>query len=154
MATLSDILLQQVKSAAGGVEIPSNLKDKVFSGISESVIGSLTQTATKPGGIDQITQLLTGKANAATSPITTLAGSLFKNNVASKLGLGAPATNAVTGLLPGVLGKLSGFIKDQDGDGDIDLQDILIALKGGGQSNKTASVLGIAGSLLGGFLKK
>lgn len=76
MATLSDILLQQVKSAAGGVEIPSNL------------------------------------------------------------------------------GKLSGFIKDQDGDGDIDLQDILIVLKGGGQSNKAASVLGIAGSLLGGFLKK
>lgn len=154
MASLSDIILQQVKGAAGNVEIPANIKDKVFSGISESVIGSLTQTAAKAGGIDQITQLLTGKANAATSPITALAGNLFKNNVAGKLGLGAPATNALTALLPGVIGKLSGFIKDQDGDGDIDLQDILFALKGGGQAQKSASVLGMAAGLLGGFLKK
>ena len=153
MASLSDIILQQVKSAAGNVEVPSNLKDKVFSGLSESILSSLTQTATKAGGIEQITQLLTGKANAASSPITALAGNIFKNNVASKLGLGAPATSAVTGLLPGILGKLTNFIKDQDGDGDIDLQDILIALKGGNAA-KTSSILGMAGSLLGGFLKK
>lgn len=86
MASLSDIILQQVKGAAGNVEIPANLKDKVFSGISESIMGSLTQTATKAGGIEQITQLLTGKANAATSPVTALAGNLFKNNVAGILG--------------------------------------------------------------------
>lgn len=153
MASLSDIILQQVKGAAGNVEIPANLKDKIFSGISESIMGSLTQTATKAGGIEQITQLLTGKANAATSPVTALAGNLFKNNVAGKLGLGAPTTNALTSLLPGVLGKLSGFVKDQDGDGDIDLQDILIALKGG-QPQKSASVLGMAAGILGGFLKK
>lgn len=153
MASLSDIILQQVKGAAGNVEIPANLKDKVFSGISESIMGSLTQTATKAGGIEQITQLLTGKANAATSPVTALAGNLFKNNVAGKLGLDAPTTNALTSLLPGVLGKLSGFVKDQDGDGDIDLQDILIALKGG-QPQKSASVLGMAAGILGGFLKK
>lgn len=153
MASLSDIILQQVKGAAGNIEIPENVKSQVFSGISDSIIGSLTQTAAKAGGIDQIKQLLTGKANAAASPVTALAGTLFKNNVASKLGLGAPATNSLTALLPGVIGKLSNFIKDQDGDGDVDLQDILIALKGG-NSGKAASVLGIAGSLLGGFLKK
>ncbi len=151
MASLSDILLQQVKAAAGNVEIPSNVKDKVFSGISESILGSLTQTAAKQGGIDQIKQLLTGKANAASSPITALAGNLFKNNVAGKLGLGAPTTGALTALLPGIIGKLSGFIKDQDGDGDIDLQDLLASLKGGSGS---ASILGMAGGLLGGFLKK
>lgn len=153
MASLSDIILQQVKASAGNVEIPSNVKDKVFSGISESILGSLTQTATKAGGIDQIKQLLTGKTNAATSPVTALAGTLFKNNVAGKLGLGAPTTNALTSLLPGVMGKLSNFIKDKDGDGDVDLQDILATLKGG-QSSKSSSILGMAGSILGGFLKK
>lgn len=155
MASLSDIILQQVKGAAGNVEIPSNIKDKVFSGIADSVMGSLTQTAAKPGGIDQISQLLTGKSDAAKSPITALAGNLFAKNVAGNLGLGSSTTNALTGLLPGVIGKLSGFIKDQDGDGDIDLKDILASLKGGNaQAQKSSSILSAAGSILGGFLKK
>ena len=48
------------------------------------------------------------------------------------------------------MGKLSNVIKDQDGDGDVDLNDILLSLKGGAGSR----LLGAATSLLGGLLGK
>ena len=50
MASISDFIAQQVKSAAGGIEIPSNIKNQVLGGLSDSILGSLTQTATKAGG--------------------------------------------------------------------------------------------------------
>lgn len=152
MASITDLIMGQVKSAAGKVEIPSNIKDKVLNGLTDSVFGSLTQTAAKSGGIDQITQLLTGKVKAETSPVTALAGKLFQNNVLSGLNLGS-AGAAISGLVPTVMGKLSSIIKDQDGDGDIDLNDLLMGLKGGGKSG-ASGLLGAATSLLGGFLKK
>ena len=148
MASIQDIIAQQVKNLAGGVEIPSNVKDQVLGGLSDSIFGSLAQTAVKPGGLDQITQLLTGKAQAATSPITNLASNLFGKNI-SKLGLGALA-GTLTGLIPKVLGSLQGFIKDQDGDGDVDLQDVLATLKGAGKSVGG----GLLGGLLGGIFRK
>ena len=82
---LSDIILQQVtKNVAGSnIQIPSNVQEQVLGGLSDSILGSLTKTATAPGGIDLIKNLLTGKADAASSPITALAGSLFKNNVSA-----------------------------------------------------------------------
>ena len=160
---LSDIILQQVKNAAGGVQIPSNVQNQVLNGLSDSILGSLTQTATKPGGIDLIKNLLTGKADAATSPVTALAGNLFNTNILSKLKIGA-AGAALTALIPKIFGGLKNIIKDQDGDGDVDLNDILLTLKGGsgsilgsvlGGSSKSGSVLGnIAGSVLGGILGK
>ena len=146
--TLSDILLQQVtKSVAGSnIQIPANLQQQVLGGLSDSILGSLTQTATKPGGIDLIKNLLTGKADAATSPVTALAGNLFSSNILSKLKLGA-AGAALLALIPKIFGGLKGIIKDQDGDGDVDLQDILIVLKGG-----KGGMLGGLGSVLGGVL--
>lgn len=151
MANISDIILQQVKGAAGKVEIPSNIKDQVLGGLSDSILGSLTQTAAKQGGIEQITGLLKGKVKAESSPITALAGKLFAQNVTGKLGLDNKTGGALAALIPGVMGKLSGFIKDQDGDGDIDLNDLLISLKGGGSGS---SILGAATSVLGGLFKK
>ena len=70
-----------------------------------------------------------------------------------KLGLGQSLGNTLTGLIPNIFTKLSGLIKDQDGDGDVDLNDILITLKGG---NKSAGggLLGAATSILGGLFKK
>ena len=150
MANISDLIMQQVKAAAGNVQIPSNVQSTVLNGLSESILGSLTQTATKAGGLEQIKSLLTGQSNAASSPITALAGKLFAGNILSKLNLGSVLNNSLSGLIPQIFGGLSNIIKDQDGDGDVDLNDILLTLKGG----KASSLLGAAGSILGSFLKK
>ena len=148
MASLSDLILQQVKSATGNVEIPSNVKESVINGLSGSIFDSLKQTASKAGGLDQIKDLFTGKTSAAASPISGLASSIFTNNVLGKLNLG-PLGSSLTGLIPSIIGSVSNLIKDQDGDGDVDLNDILLTLKGG-----SGGLLGAAGSLLGGLLKK
>ncbi len=152
MSLISDLIMQQVQSAAGSVNIPSNINNQVLGGLSESVLGSLTKTAAKSGGVDQIKELLTGKVSAAQSPITALAGQLFSSNVANALNLNSSTTSSLTALLPTVLGKVSSFIKDRDGDGDVDLNDIILSLKGG--SSASNSLLGMASSLLGGILKK
>lgn len=156
MVNINDIVSKAVSSAAGNVSVPANVKNTVLNGLSESVLGSLTQTATKAGGIEQLKGLLTGTANAATSPITALAGNLFSNNILKKLNLGSAINNTLSGLIPTIMGKLGGILKDQDGDGDVDFQDILLTLKGGSaaKSSNTGSVLGAAGSILGSILKK
>ena len=149
MANINDFIQKAVGAAAGKVEIPANIKDQVLGGLSESIFGSLTQTAAKAGGLDEIKSLLTGKTDAATSGITALAGDLFTKNIVNKLNLGSLAP-AITALIPGIIGKLSGFIKDQDGDGDVDINDILLSLKGGAGSG----LLGAATSILGGLFGK
>lgn len=151
---LPDFILKQVTSSVSKVDIPSNLKDQILGGLSDSIFGSLTQTATKKGGIDEIKELLTGKADPVNSSITALAGNLFTKNIVSKLNLGSLGTS-LTALIPGIMGKLGGILKDQDGDGDVDLNDILITLKGGNKSTSAGSgLLGAATSILGGLLKK
>ena len=47
MASIADLILGQVTSAASKVQIPGNLKQQALNGLSESILGSLTQTATK-----------------------------------------------------------------------------------------------------------
>ncbi len=142
---LSDIILQQVTKnvASSNIQIPQNLQQQVLGGLSDSILGSLAKTATAPGGLDQIKNLLTGKADAAASPVTALAGNIFNSNVLSKLKLGA-AGAALLAFIPKIMGGLKNIIKDQDGDGDVDLNDVLLTLKGGSGS--------ILGSVLGGVL--
>lgn len=152
MSAISDLIGRQVMSAAGNIEIPANIKDQVLGGLSDSILGSLTQTIARPGGIDIVRNLLTGKANAASSPVTELAGKLFAGNILSRLNLGQQTGSALTGLIPTVLGKVSGFVKDQDGDGDVDINDIIITLTGKNQGG--AGILRAATSILGGILKK
>ena len=153
MASISDLIMQQVKSAVGGVQIPSNAQSQILNGMSNSVLGSLTPTVAKPGGVDAISALLTGKSNAATSPVTKLAGNLFKTNVLKNLNLGTSTNNSLLALIPAVMSKLSTVIRDRDGDGDVDLNDIILSLKGTG-NNTGAGVLGAATSILGGILGK
>ena len=152
--SLTDIIKQQVSSAAGNVEIPAEVKNKVLGGLSESILGSLTQTAAKAGGIEQVKELLTGKASAASSPITDLAGKLFTNNILKNLNLGSVLGSKLTGLIPKILGNLGGFIKDRDGDGDVD--DILLSLGGTGLGAAVAKTAGksILKNVLGGLFKK
>ena len=148
MVNISEYIQKAVGAAAGNVNIPSNVKDQVLGGLSDSILGSLTKTAAQAGGLDQIKDLLTGKADAAKSDITALAGDLFNKNVLGKLNLGSLAP-ALTGLIPGIIGNLSGFIKDQDGDGDVDINDILLSLKGGSGSGLLGAAMGMLGGLLG-----
>lgn len=151
MASISDLILQQVKSAVGGVQIPSNVQSQVVDGLSSSVLGSLTQTVAQPGGVDTIKNLLTGKTSAESSPVTKLAGNLFNTNVLSKLNLGSTLSNSLSGLIPGVMGKLSTILTDRDGDGDVDINDIILGLKG---NTGSGGLFGAATSILGGLLKK
>lgn len=144
--SINDIISSAVTSAAGKSVIPSNIKEKVMGGLSDSILGSLTQTAAKPGGLDVLKGLFSGKDNPATSPVTALAGNLFAGNILKNLNLDKGLQSSLSGLVPMAMTKLSGLIKDQDGDGDVDINDILIALKGGGNG-----LLGAATSILGGL---
>lgn len=149
MANINDYIQQLVSAAAGKVEIPAQVKDQVLNGLSSSILGSLTQTVAKPGGMEEVKNLLTGKINAASSPVTALAGNIFNANVLSKLNLGKLAP-VLAALIPGIMSKLSGIIKDQDGDGDVDINDILLTLKGGNGSGILGAATSILGSILGG----
>ena len=155
MASISDIILGQVQSAAGNIQIPSNLQNTVLNGLSSSILGSLTQTATKAGGVSLLKDLFSGRTAAASSPVTALATNLFSNNVLSKLNLGNLA-GPLTAVIPVVMGKLGGIFKDQDGDGDVDFNDIILSLQGGGVKKAlgTAAAVGVATKVLGGLFKK
>jgi len=142
--------MQQVKAAVGGVQVPADAQSKLIDGMSSSVLSSLTQTVAKPGGADLIKSLLTGKTSAASSPVTQLAGKLFTSNVLNKLNLGSALNGTLSGLVPQVMGNLSSIIRDRDGDGDVDLNDILLSLKGG----SGGGILGAATGILGGLFKK
>ena len=150
MANISDLIMQQVKAAVGGVQVPADAQSKLIDGMSSSVLSSLTQTVAKPGGADLIKSLLTGKTSAASSPVTQLAGKLFTSNVLNKLNLGSALNGTLSGLIPGVMGNLSSIIRDRDGDGDVDLNDILLSLKGG----SGGGIPGAATGILGGLFKK
>ena len=154
MATINDFIAQQVRNLTGGVQIPAASRNQVINGMSSSVLGSLTQTVARPGGVDQISALLTGKTSAAASPVTQLAGNLFSTNILSKLNLPPALSSTLSGIIPQVMGKLSGFLRDRDGDGDIDLNDILLSLRGNSGATGGGLLGGAAKSILGSILKK
>ncbi|MBQ1623931.1 MAG: hypothetical protein IIT92_07425 [Bacteroidales bacterium] len=151
-ASILDLIKNQVAAQAGNVEIPAQAKNTVLNGLTDSIFGSLTQTVAKPGGVDLIKNLLTGKTAAASSPITALAGNMFNANILKKLNLGSLLNGKLAALVPAVMGGLSGILKDQDGDGDVDFQDIIITLKGGNKTQAQKTGGGLLGGLLGKIL--
>ena len=149
---IQDFITKQLTSAMGSVDVPSAAKNQVLNGLTESILGSLTQTATKAGGIEQLKNLLTGKTEAASSPVTALATNIFSKNILGSLGLGEGTNSALTGLIPVVIGQMGGILKDQDGDGDVDFNDILatLGIGGGGAGSIIGSAAkSILGSLFG-----
>ncbi len=151
MSLISDLITKQVGTAAGNIELPEKSKDQVLSSVSESILGSLTQTAAKSGGVDEIKELVKGKTSAESSSVTQLAGKLLTEKLGG-LGLSSDQLSSVSNLVPKAVGLLSNVIKDQDGDGDVDLNDIILTLKGGKSGN--SSILSAASKVLGNFLKK
>ena len=61
MANISDLIMQQVKAAIGGVQVPADAQSQLIDGMSSSVLSSLTQTVAKPGGADLIKSLLSAR---------------------------------------------------------------------------------------------
>lgn len=119
MADISSLIKQfATEAVAGKIEIPENIKDKVLGGISDSIFDSVKQTAQKSGGIQQITELVTGATSASSSPITTLASKIFQSGVAEKLGLSPAVTSAITTMLPTIIDKLK----------DLDLDEVILAV--------------------------
>ena len=146
--SLNDVIKQSVNAAAGNVQIPAAVKNQVLGGLSDSILGSLTQTAAKAGGIELIKDLFGGKTSAANSPITDLAGKLFTNNILKNLNLGSVLNSSLTGIIPTAISGVTKLFKDQNGDGKVDINDIIIAL------GKSSIGKGLLKNVLGGLFKK
>lgn len=148
MSQLSDLILKQVQAAASG----SNLDNNVLNGLSDSILNSLKQTATKQGGLEQLTSLFTGKTSAESSPITSLATQIFSSQIAPKLGLSSSASSTATSLLPTILTALVSLIINKKASG-LDLSSILSSL-GASSSNATISNVSKLAGALGKLFKK
>lgn len=144
MSFLTDLIKEKAGEAlAGNVSIPEGLKEKVLGGLSDSIFDSFKQTATQEGGLEQLTALFSGNQDAASSPITALAGKLFNGNVAGKLGLSPTLVNAIVPMIPKVISMIT------SGKG-FDVNDIM------GEFTKSAATDFLkdkAGDLLGGLFK-
>jgi len=156
---INDIIMQQVASAAQNVNIPSNVKSQALGGLTEAVLGGLTKTAAQQGGADILKQILSGKSTSGSADIASMAAKIFAQGAGKNLD---SATNsALAAAIPSILSGLSGGIKDMDGDGDVDINDIILALSGAQPKTATAkkgagnAILGAAAkAVLGSILKK
>lgn len=143
MSFITDFIKEKATDVLGGVSLPDNLKEQVLGGVSDSIFGSIKETAGKEGGIDQLIELFTGRESAASSPVTALAGNLFSSNIAKKLGLSPAVVSTIVPMIPMVIEKFTSSKK-------IDVNDIIAEVTKAGVADKLKDA---AGSLLGGFFK-
>lgn len=145
--SINDIIMQQVQAAAGKANIPANVKSQAVNGLTESILSGLTQTAAQQGGADILKAILGGKSASGAADLSALAGKIFAQGAGK--GLDASTTSALSAALPQIIGGLAGGIKDMDGDGDVDINDIIIALTKGGAAQKPAAGKGLGNAVLG-----
>lgn len=110
MAQITDVI-QEIAAQAlsnGGTSIADNIKEKVVSGITDSIIDSVKQTAQSKNGLDMLTSLISGNGDASNvaNQLGSLAGQIFSTSTANKLGLSSSTTSAVTSLLPMIISTL------------------------------------------------
>lgn len=149
MSQLLDLIKNQVaESISDKLSISDNQKNDVFNGVSSSIFDSIKQTASEEGGIGQLMSLFTGKTSASASPISALAASMFKKNIASKLGLSDTISDMVVKFIPVIIEKFTKKANDDDG---IDVGDLLSSLGGG--SSLADGLKKAAGGILGGLFK-
>lgn len=149
MSQLLDLIKNQVaESISDKLSISDNQKNDVFNGVSSSIFDSIKQTASEEGGIGQLMSLFTGKTSASASPVSSLAASMFKKNIASKLGLSDSISDMVVKFIPVIIEKFTKKANDDDG---IDVGDLLSSLGGG--SSLADGLKKAAGGILGGLFK-
>lgn len=143
MSFITDLIKEKAGDILGNVSIPDNLKEQVVGGVSDSIFGSIKETATKEGGVDQLMELFTGRQAAASSPVTALAGNIFGSDIAKKLGLSPAIVSAIVPLIPKVIETFTSSKK-------LDVNDLIAEVTKAGVADKLKDA---AGSLLGGFFK-
>ena len=149
MSQLLDLIKNQVaESISDKLSISDNQKNDVFNGVSSSIFDSIKQTASEEGGIGQLMSLFTGKTSASASPVSALAASMFKKNIASKLGLSDTISDMVVKFIPVIIEKFTKKANDDDG---IDVGDLLSSLGAG--SSLADGLKKAAGGILGGLFK-
>ena len=149
MSQLLDLIKNQVaESISDKLSISDNQKNDVFNGVSSSIFDSIKQTASEEGGLGQLMSLFTGKTSASASPVSALVASMFKKNIASKLGLSDTISDMVVKFIPVIIEKFTKKANDDDG---IDVGDLLSSLGGG--SSLADGLKKAAGGILGGLFK-
>ena len=159
--SILDIIKSQVVSAAANsnVEIPSSVKEKVISGLSDSILSGIKQTAKQKGGIEQLTEFLSGKSTTAANTVSDLASKAFNTDIAKSLNLSTGLIAALAALIPSIVSKLGKAVA-----GKIDIGSILGSVLTGSAakasqtssstSGTTINAAKVAGNILSSIFKK
>lgn len=144
MSFLTDLIKEKATEVlADKISIPEGIQEQVLGGISDSIFGSIKETAGKEGGIDQLIELFTGRQEVSSSPVAALAGNIFGSDIAKKLGLSPAIVNAIVPMIPVIIKKFTSSEK-------IDINDLISEVASSGITDKLKDV---AGGILGGFFK-
>lgn len=144
MSFLTDLIKEKASEVlADKISIPGSIQEEVLGGVSDSIFGSVKQTAGKEGGLDQLIELFTGRQAASSSPVAQLASNIFGTDIAKKLGLSPAIVNAIVPMIPVIIEKFTSSEK-------IDINDLISEATASGVADKLKDV---AGGFLGGLFK-